>query len=125
MEGERGERGQRGTGEFRDQAVSDSVERIPKEQTQFISLDSGRVEVVGTVADIEDVYFEEDGSIQRIGAWKPSLIAMETRVGEKLWGRFKLFGKRYGHQEVDRRAVIGGRLGNVEIPQVPSAEEHR
>jgi len=39
--------------------------------------------------------------------------------------RFKeLFGKRYGHQELDRRAVIGGRLGNIEVLQVPLAKEH-
>jgi hypothetical protein len=35
--------------------------------------------------DIEEVYLEEDGSIQFLVTWKPSLIAMENLVGEELW----------------------------------------
>lgn len=60
---------------------------------------------IGKVADIEDVYLGEDGSIQCLVSWKSSLIAMENFVGRELrWRREELFGKRYGHQE--RRAAI-------------------
>jgi len=72
-----------------------------------MSPDPGRGEVVGKGFEIEDVHLGEDGSLQCLITWKPSLIAMENLVGQKLRRRCKkLFGKRCGHQEVQRRTVI-------------------
>ena len=72
-----------------------------KKQTPFIGADSGRGKVVSKVADIEDVYLGEDGSIQCLVTWKPSLIAMENLDGEELRRRCEeLFGKRYGTNEL-------------------------
>jgi hypothetical protein len=63
--------------------------------------------VDGRVADIEDVYLGEDGSIQCIIIWKSSLIVMENLVGEELRRRSEeLFGKRYGHLELQKRAAM-------------------
>lgn len=59
------------------------------------------------MADIEDVYLAENGSIQCLVSWKSALIAMENLVGGGLRQRCEeLFRKRYGHQELQRRAVI-------------------
>lgn len=75
-----------------------SLKPYRKKQTHFVSPDPGRGEVVATVANIEDLYFGEDGTIQCLITWKPSVIAMENCVGDKLRRRCEeLFGKRYGH----------------------------
>ncbi|KIX01211.1 uncharacterized protein Z518_08936 [Rhinocladiella mackenziei CBS 650.93] len=55
-----------------------------KEQALFVGLDSARGEVDHRVADIEDVYLGEDGSIQCIVKWKSSLISLENVVGREL-----------------------------------------
>lgn len=61
-------------------------------------------EVDGRVADIEDVYLGEDGSIQCVVAWRSSLIAIEHLAGGEPRRRCEqLFGERYGHQELQRR----------------------
>ena len=84
-----------------------SLKPYRKEQTYSMSPDPGRGEVVGKGFDIEDVHLGEDGSLQCLITWKPSLIAMENLVGQELRRRCKkLFGKRCGHQQVQRRTVI-------------------
>jgi hypothetical protein len=66
----------------------------------------GRCKEDGRVAEIEDAYLGEDGSIQCVVTWKSSLIAMENLVSGELQQRCKeLFGKRYGQRELRKRAV--------------------
>jgi hypothetical protein len=82
-------------------------DRYRKKRAPFVSLSSGMGKAAGKVADIEAVFLGEDGSVQCLVTWKPSLIAMENLVGEELRRRCeKLFGKRYGHQEMQRGAVF-------------------
>jgi len=84
-----------------------SLKPYRKEQTYSMSPDPGRGEVFGKGFNIEEVHLGEDGSLQCLITWKPSLIAMENLVGHELRRRSKkLFGKRCGHQEVQRRTVI-------------------
>jgi hypothetical protein len=54
------------------------------------------------------------GFIQCLVSWKSSLFAMENLVGGELRQRCEeLFRKRYGHQELQRRAAkSSGRLGS-------------
>ena len=77
-----------------------------KKQTPFTSPDSDRGDVVSKVVNIEDVNVGEDGSIQCLVTLKPSLIEIENVVGRVLLRRCEeLFGKRYGHKGVQRRAI--------------------
>jgi hypothetical protein len=67
----------------------------------------GRCKEDGRVAEIEDAYLGEDGSIQCVVTWKSSLIAMENLVSGELQQRCKeLFRKRYGQRKLQKRAVI-------------------
>ena len=78
-----------------------SSDRYRKKQASFVYPDSGIGEVVGVVDGIVDVYVGEDGSIQCLVTWKPSLIAMENLIDEELRRRCEeLFGKRYGLHEL-------------------------
>ena len=57
----------------------------------------------GRVAEVEDVYLGEDGSIQCVVSWKSSLIAMDSLVSGELRQRCEqLFRKRYGQKELRR-----------------------
>ena len=78
----------------------------PKKQVLFSHLPGGKGKEDGRVADIEDVYLGEDGSIQCVVTWKSSLVAMENLVGRELQRRCKeLLRKRYGHWELQQRAA--------------------
>jgi hypothetical protein len=93
-----GEGGKGGTGGIRCQTVSDIVEPTPEETDSLRGPDQGRGEVYHRVADVEDAYLGEDGSIQCLVIWKPSLISIKNLVGEELRRRSEeLFAKRYGH----------------------------
>jgi hypothetical protein len=45
-----------------------------KKQVLFSHLPGGKGKVDGRVANIEDIYLREDGSIQCVVTWKPSLV---------------------------------------------------
>lgn len=71
--------------------------------TAFVPLDSATGEVAGKVADIEDIYWGEDGSNRCTTIWKPSSIAMESLVDEQMQRRREgVRGRRRGHQEVQK-----------------------
>lgn len=73
-------------------------------QAPFVYRRHGIGEVDRRVANIEDVYLGEDGSIQCVVTWKSSLITMEN-LGRKLRQQCEeLFVKRYGPQELQRKA---------------------
>ncbi|OCT49039.1 hypothetical protein CLCR_05223 [Cladophialophora carrionii] len=58
------------------------------------------------VTEIEDVYLGEDGSIQCVVAWKPSLIAIDSIIGRELRRRCEQhFEMRYGQKELQRRTA--------------------
>jgi len=99
----RGRRGRLGRPERRGRSSRASRLRQCRNHTgrnrlHYTSPDSYMGKAVGKVAEVEDVYLGEDGSIQCLVSWKPSLIAMKNLVGEELRRRSEeLFNKRYGH----------------------------
>lgn len=59
------------------------------------------------VAVVEDAYIGEDGSIQCLVTWKPSLVSIENLDSEELRRRSgELFEKRYGYEELQRTAAV-------------------
>jgi len=75
-------------------------------QAYFVCPSRGVARVDGRVADVEDAYLGEDGSIQCVVTWKSSLIAIDSLVGGELRQRCEqLFRKRYGRKELQRRTA--------------------
>ncbi|KAI9793928.1 MAG: hypothetical protein M1816_007180 [Peltula sp. TS41687] len=67
--------------------------------------------VDGRVAEVEDVYLGEDGSIQCVVSWKSSLVAMDSLVTGELRQRCEqLFG-----QSGRREAVVGGQRRRSDV----------
>jgi hypothetical protein len=77
-----------------------------KKQALSVDPNCGRGEVDDRVADMEDVYLGEDGSIQCVVTWKSSLVAMENLSGELQRRSKELFRERYGHRALQKRATI-------------------
>jgi hypothetical protein len=68
-------------------------------QAYFVRPGGGVAGVDGRVAEVQDVYLGEDGSIQCVVMWKSSLIAIDSLVGGELRQRCEqLFRKRYGRK---------------------------
>lgn len=75
-------------------------------QAHFVRRGGGVAGVDAGVAEVEDVYLGEDGSIQCVVTWKSSLIAMDSLVGGELRQRCEqLFGKSYGRKELQSRTA--------------------
>jgi hypothetical protein len=92
-----------------------TLDRQPPKGALSGYLPYGRVEEDGRVADIEDVYLGEDGSIQCVVTW--SLVAMESLSAENCGGDARSFSGRGMTTEVeetdrDKVLVVLGRLAS-------------